>query len=171
LSRSKCLEARWSLSEQELIDYLDSEGNHGCIVGEVDTTFTWIIKNVGIASESAYPHMEGLGPLKKDEKSNIANISNLFDVPKHPVAVAIEADDFTFQFYKFGVYNKSCGHELTNTVLAGGYATYNGTPYWKIKNSWGTEWRESGYMHLPRDYADNTGGLCRIALQASYPVV
>ncbi|EMS49769.1 Ananain [Triticum urartu] len=41
----------------------------------------------------------------------------------------------------------------------------DGTSYWLIKNSWGQNWREGGYMKLQRGT-----GACGVDMLASYPV-
>jgi KDEL-tailed cysteine endopeptidase len=38
-----------------------------------------------------------------------------------------------------------------------------------VRNSWGAEWGESGYIRMKRDTFDKDG-LCGIAMLASYPV-
>jgi hypothetical protein len=45
----------------------------------------------------------------------------------------------------------------------------DGTAYWTVKNSWGTKWGEKGYIRMQKD-GGSDGGLCGIAMEASYPV-
>lgn len=47
------------LSEQELVDcdYYD----YGCDGGNMDTAFTWVIKNGGIDTEADYPYTSSNG--------------------------------------------------------------------------------------------------------------
>ena len=48
-----------------------------------------------------------------------------------PIAIAIEADQTAFQFYKDGVFTAPCGDKLDHGVLAVGYGTWqDGTDYW-----------------------------------------
>ncbi|CAL2251920.1 unnamed protein product [Prunus armeniaca] len=46
----------------------------------------------------------------------------------------------------------------------------DGIKYWLVKNSWGANWSEGGYMRLRKDVGFPKD-LCGIAMYASYPVV
>ena len=90
-------------------------------------------------------------------------------VAHQPVAVAIDAGGFEFQFYTSGVFTGQCGTELDHGVAAVGYGIGDdGMKYWLVKNSWGTGWGEEGYIRMQRDVTAKEG-LCGIAMQASYP--
>jgi KDEL-tailed cysteine endopeptidase len=54
-------------------------------------------------------------------------------------------------------------------VAAVGYGTTRDkTKYWIVKNSWGENWGEKGYIRMQRGVSQ-AEGLCGIAMQASYP--
>ena len=53
--------------------------------------------------------------------------------------------------------------------MVGYGTTLDGTKYWIVRNSWGPEWGEKGYIRMQRGISDKEG-LCGIAMQASYPV-
>uniref|UniRef100_J3N797 Peptidase C1A papain C-terminal domain-containing protein n=1 Tax=Oryza brachyantha TaxID=4533 RepID=J3N797_ORYBR len=94
-------------------------------------------------------------------------------VANQPVAVAIEASGQDFQFYSEGVFTGECGTDLDHGVAAVGYGTTrDGTKYWIVKNSWGDEWGERGYIRMQRGASSSSGssGLCGIAMEASYPI-
>lgn len=84
-------------------------------------------------------------------------------VAAQPVAVTIAAGT-SIQFYSEGVYFGECAPELDHGITVVGYSeTADGTKYWRLKNSWGLDWGEQGYIRMKRDV-----GLCGIAREASY---
>jgi len=89
-----------------------------------------------------------------------------------PVSIAIEADQSGFQFYQSGVFSGTCGATLDHGVLAVGYGTDAGTPYYIVKNSWGLSWGEAGYIRLVDAPTKNRGaGQWGMLAVPSYPVV
>ncbi|KAI9120095.1 hypothetical protein K1719_009064 [Acacia pycnantha] len=169
-----------SLSEQELVD-CDTGVDQGCEGGLMDDAFKFIIKNNGINSEADYPYKGVDGSCNANEEGNhVASIKGYEDVPANseqalqkavvnqPVSVAIDASGSDFQFYKSGIFTGSCGTELDHGVTAVGYGVNDSSEYWLVKNSWGTEWGEEGYIRMQRN-VDAQEGLCGIAMQASYP--
>lgn len=173
-----------SLSEQELVDcaYGIGYGSYGCNGGQMDGAFKYGIQT-GMCSESAYPYTSGTtgtGGSCKD-CNVIAKFSSCADVKPNdqvsfkgavasqPVSVAIQADSAYFQLYKSGVLTSaSCGTNLNHGVLAVGYGTENDTPYWLVKNSWGSSWGDQGYVKILRSDSTNDAGICGIAKQPSF---
>ncbi|CAG4972972.1 unnamed protein product [Colias eurytheme] len=65
-----------------------------------------------------------------------------------PTSIAICAND-EFQSYMGGVYSPRNGcSNINHAVLAVGYGNDGTNDYWIIKNQWGTQWGEQGYMRL-----------------------
>jgi len=92
-------------------------------------------------------------------------------VAQQPVAVAIEADSMAFQLYQTGIITStSCfTKQINHGVTLVGYGTDGGVDYWLIKNSWGINWGESGYVRMKRGVPGP--GECGILELASYPVI
>jgi len=166
-----------SFSEQQLVDCAGSQGNMGCNGGLMDYGFEYIIKNGGLCSEASYPYTARDGTCKSSSCTSAGTISGYTDVPANneaallsaanigPVSVAIEADRSVFQFYSGGVLDSAlCGTNLDHGVLVVGYGTDGAKDYWKVKNSWGASWGESGYIRMVRNK-----NMCGIAEDPSYP--
>lgn len=94
-------------------------------------------------------------------------------VANQPVSVAIDAGSYPFMFYGGGVFDEPCGIVPDHGVLVVGYHRHSsdethGGGYWIIKNSWGKNWGEHGYIKF-RMGMNGGMGQCGIALHASYP--
>ena len=170
-----------SFSEQQLVDCSLTYGNLGCNVGIMQNAFTYI-HDKGITTEEAYPYTGVKTSCKKYIPiTYISSCINVipnelqltYAVMKNPVSVSIEADSRSFQFYKSGVYdNVDCGTNLDHGVLVVGYGSENGKDFWLVKNSWGVNWGESGYIKILRDSVkESTKGMCGIAMDTSYPEI
>ncbi|PON85243.1 Cyseine protease [Trema orientale] len=171
-----------SLSEQELVD-CDNEQNQGCNGGLMEYAFEYIKKRGGLTTETYYPYKAEDGSCDASkENSPAVSIDGHENVPENdedalqkavanqPVSVAIDAGSSDFQFYSEGVFNGYCGTELNHGVAVVGYGTtLDGTKYWIVRNSWGPEWGEKGYIRMQRHVSDKEG-LCGIAMEASYPI-
>ncbi|KAL9235592.1 hypothetical protein vseg_010338 [Gypsophila vaccaria] len=170
-----------SLSEQELVD-CDTKQNQGCNGGLMPVAFDFIKKNGGITTEELYPYTAQDGTCDTS-KMNAPKVSIdghelvpendedalLKAAANQPVSVAIDAGGQDMQFYSEGVFTGECGTELDHGVAVVGYGTtQDGTKYWIVRNSWGEEWGEKGYIRMERGVSAKEG-LCGIAMEASYP--
>ncbi|XP_073133740.1 senescence-specific cysteine protease SAG39-like [Henckelia pumila] len=170
-----------SLSEQELVD-CDIKNNEGCDGGLMNEAFEFIIHQ-GLSTEANYPYRGENGMCnRKKESWRVAKITGYENVPsedesallkavaKQPVSVAIDASGPTFRFFAGGIYTGECGTDLDHGVTVVGYGkSKSGKKYWLVKNSWGAEWGEGGYVKFERDVGAKKG-LCGIAMDASYPI-
>lgn len=174
-----------SLSEQQLVDCSNAYGNEGCWGGLMDQAFNYIVDNKGLCSESAYPYLAVGGTCLSDNCTSVpgTDIKTCYNVPtndeytlgyfvsKQPVSIAIQADSDSFQHYVSGVYNDpSCyTGELDHGVLAVGYNDTAPSPYYLVKNSWGKDWGDQGYIYLARDPKGQGPGMCGLTLYSSFP--
>mmetsp|Transcript_6171 Transcript_6171/g.15491 ORF Transcript_6171/g.15491 Transcript_6171/m.15491 type:complete len:408 (+) Transcript_6171:160-1383(+) len=176
-----------ALSEQNLLDC--DHKDLGCRGGLMDNAFKFDEKTGGLCSEADYPYVAKQGSQCLTNCTDVPGtiVKTFYDVPKgspkslmaalamQPISVAVQANQFVFQFYKTGVLtDDSCGKmgQLDHGVLAVGYGTDQETqePYWLVKNSWGATWGENGYIKMSRK-SKNEFGMCAILKMASYPVV
>jgi len=175
-----------SLSEQELVDCAGLRyGSNGCSGGLMDGAFNFAIDK-GLCLESSYTYTSGVSQTGGTCKtcSAVVSVDECFDVKANdqvalkeavsirPVAIAIEADTRYFQSYSSGVLTSAtCGTTLDHGVLIVGYGEEDGQKYWIVKNSWGTTWGDAGYLKIARSESTNDGGICGIAMEASFVTV
>jgi C1A family cysteine protease len=131
-----------ALSVQQMMDCSKSEGNQSCSGGLMTAGFEFIIKNNGSCTEASYPYMA------KDREvcgscSPIAIISSYTEVGQNdvelakavtlgPVATAINAAEFAYQFYSSGILTEACSSDANHGTLVVGFGTWDDTPYWKV---------------------------------------
>jgi cathepsin L len=167
------------LSEQNLVDCSDNQGNQGCDGGLMTQAMDYIISNGGIDTEASYPYTAQDGTCQYNPANSGGTLSSYTNVQSGseedlqnkvttaPVSIAIDASHSSFQFYSSGIYvEPDCSSsQLDHGVLAAGYGSLNGKAYWRVKNSWGTDWGLSGYILMARN-ADNQ---CGVATMATIP--
>jgi len=165
-----------SVSEQQLVDCDGS--NDGCSGGWPHTAFDHYLRfNVGVCSESSYPYTGRDGScslsscsiaIAKDVVTGHTDVGMSSAGLKsalsgQPVSVTVNAGQL--QFYGNGVVTGTCSGQINHAVIAVGYGT-DGTDYFNIRNSWGTNWGESGYIRLGQN-----GGLQGTACLYQYAPV
>ncbi|PNI22819.1 CTSS isoform 4 [Pan troglodytes] len=171
-----------SLSAQNLVDCsTEKYGNKGCNGGFMTTAFQYIIDNKGIDSDASYPYKATDQKCQYDSKYRAATCSKYTELPygredvlkeavanKGPVSVGVDALHPSFFLYRSGVYYEpSCTQNVNHGVLVVGYGDLNGKEYWLVKNSWGHNFGEEGYIRMAR----NKGNHCGIASFPSYPEI
>jgi len=163
-----------SLSEQDFIS-CDRTRDRGCSGGN----YVWALEDYasqhGVAAESDFRfgdvskgcamsarYVLASGQVEFVEGNELAMMTAL---QSGPLAVAISAYQPTFVHYSQGVFAdaQGCGTTVDHSVLIVGYGTAaDGTPFWRIKNSWGAGWGEAGYMRMAR-----LGNLCGVQTQVN----
>lgn len=162
------------LSVQELSDCAPSR--------TLDSYWNYIIDHHGLCSAADYPSHQHSGCMKCNgprypissartvkQKSSEALAAALCE---GPVAVAIEADQNSFQLYQSGILESKCGTNLDHLMLLVGMGKEGDSEYWKLQNSWGADWGEGGFMRMCKNCGMNDGaGECGILLDATFPVI
>ena len=121
------------------------------------------LEETPVYTESAYPYKGVDEKCNLPEQGGVAKLTGFQDIKANspmsfkaalaegPVAVAIDASTFHFQFYRKGIIKKWCGTRLDHGVLAVGYGTEDGVDYYVVKNSWGPKWGDHGFFKVLRN--------------------
>ncbi|XP_034032414.1 pro-cathepsin H [Thalassophryne amazonica] len=170
------------LSEQQLVDCAQAFNNHGCNGGLPSQAFEYIKYNKGIMTEEDYPYTASDDPCMYEPSLAAAFVKDVINITendemgmvdavgtRNPVSLAFDVTS-DFMSYHQGVYTstecRNTPDKVNHAVLAVGYGTENGLPYWIVKNSWGSRWGMNGYFLIERGK-----NMCGLATCASFPVV
>ena len=93
-------------------------------------------------------------------------------VATKPNVVGVDANNLGFLFYKSGIITTKSRCKMGKTchvVAVVGYDTTGDTPYWLVKNSFGTDWGEDGYVRI--EITNDWPGVCGINYGTwAYPI-
>jgi len=171
------------LSEQQLTDCTYASPRDGCTGGWYHDCWTYVMQ-AGQELIEYYPWKAATKSATCSYSSNSVRVGvssfSYVDqceptiqsrvVSNGPISVAIWASN-NFTSYKSGIYtDSSCPTDMktvNHAVTIVGYGTSGSTPYWIVRNSWGSSsWGLSGYMLMQRGV-----NMCNIAAYAAYPTV
>jgi len=156
--------------------------SQGCNGGWTERAYNYVTKNGGLEQESDYPYTNAqyngatgtcnanyakakitvasyttiAGANVKTIESNMA----AYVQATGPLSICLDASQFNS--YRGGIMS-ACTTSVNHCVQAVGVDTAGG--YWKVRNSWGTAWGESGYIRL--SYGANT---CALTNDATWVV-
>ncbi|OBS82500.1 hypothetical protein A6R68_23507 [Neotoma lepida] len=153
------VEGQWFLNRGTLL----SLSEQGGLETEDDYSYQGHVQTCSFSAQRAKVYINDSVELSKNENNMAAWLAQ-----KGPISVAINA--FGMQFYRHGIAHplrSLCSPWLIDhAVLLVGYGNRSNTPFWAIKNSWGSNWGEEGYYYLYRG-----SGACGVNTMASSAVV
>jgi hypothetical protein len=140
-----------SLSEQQIVDCTKSLiGNKGCKGGNGPSSLAYV-KIYGVTTDLIYPYTQKEGTCQMQGGQH--KIKGHYLVSKSeadykmalqqtgPMYVSLSAQNW--ENYKSGIFS-NCNMSNNHAVLLVGWDQDS----WIIKNSWGVNWGESGYIRL-----------------------
>jgi len=148
-------------------------GTGGCNGAIAELGFTYI-KNKGIATEADWPYKATTGVCNETAHTKVATVTGCVKLAENnytdlmtavatlgPIAVSVDAKKWSA--YTKGIYNgcdTEVDYDIDHAVQLVGYGTENGTAYWIVRNSWGPNWGEAGYIRLLR-HTDGSSQWCK----------
>ena len=146
--------------------------DYGCGGGNTETAFEYVKNAGGIESETQYPYTsyyDVTGDCVSSSKNFVVTVDNYYSLSDEdsmishifstgPISVCLDASSWSS--YVSGIIT-TCGMDVDHCVQAVGINMEDG--YWIVRNSWGTEWGNEGYIWLQ---AGNN--MCNIAYDPTY---
>lgn len=173
-------------SAQELVACVPNPqecgGQGGCKGATVELGMAWILKN-DLRSAREVPYLAADSSCSRTSLLNLHSSSNgkrhahggatsfgltaFQTLPSNKMAplmravaekgpIAISAAASGWFLYKRGIFDRCNSWILDHAVTLYGYGQENGQKYWLIRNSWGSDWGEKGFIRLLRTDADDT---------------
>jgi len=191
-SATEAIESQWflaghtlvSLSPQQIVDCDKGRGDEGCNGGDTPTAYEYVIAAGGMDTMTDYPYTAEDDTCAFKSSEIAASIKNWTYITQNknetemqlkllangPLSICVDAE--SWQLYIGGVISDLCGDSLDHCVLITGYDDAyvdwvdETVQIWKIRNSWGADWGESGYVYVERGY-----DLCGVADEVTIPLV
>jgi len=175
------------VSEQDIVDCSTaSHGNNGCDSGNTMKSFKYINENGFVTKRSVYPYENALGRCRSKRRESAGTVDGyemVLGMPKEdkmamvvgldgPVTIMLQYMPESFYQYDGGIYDDpACGkidpyNPGAHAVAIVGYGSEGGKDFWIIRNSWGPEWGEKGYMRMVRGKT-----MCALHIKVILPVV
>lgn len=167
-----------TFSPEQLVQCSTEQGNDGCNGGDYSGAYQYLHDH-SFELDANYPYTSYYGTTggpcaydasKGKVKTLVADNSLSGDEScmahyvqtTGPLAIAVDASSWSSYW---GGIMSNCGDSVDHAVQIVGVKPGSGG-YWKIRNSWGTYWGESGFIRLA--YGQNT---CDLTYEAWYSSV
>jgi len=163
-------------SEQQLVDCgFGKNGANGCDGAYTYAYAKWVADNKkGLVHESQYPYLNKKPKLScpknlktYNQGAKVTDSYHTYDgdeetmkklIAEHgAIGTSVRATG-PFEDYSGGIFAGCTSNATDHAVTAVGYGTENGVDYWLIKNSWGSDWGEGGFIRIKRGV-----GMCGVA--------
>merc|ERR1712166_1353833 len=124
------------------------------------------VRDHGIDTEASYPYTSAAGYAAACQASSGTQAA--IQVTSHivvesdedamaawvtkngPLSISVDAMTQYWWPYTSGIMSTCCNTDVDHAVLIVGFGVENGQKYWLVKNSWGENWGEQGYIRLER---------------------
>lgn len=156
--------------------------SYGCSGGWPYWAYNYVQSAGGLATEASYPYSSynGVtGTCHADSSNYVIGVTGYTQITTEsamadymlttgPISICIDAS--SWGTYSSGIMSaRQCGTYINHAVQAVGVNTEGSTPFWRVRNSWGTSWGENGFIRF--EYGKNACGVTYSATVVSVSVV
>jgi len=171
----RTLQTSYLLSAEQIVQCDKTSG--GCNGGTTESAYNYVKRAGGIETEADYPYTSSAGTtgtcsytqsksvITVTGYTAVSGESNMASYVQATGPLSICIDASSWNSYTGGIMS-TCGKRVDHCVQAVGVYPASTDGYWKVRNSWGTSWGESGYIRLA--YGQNT---CAITNDPTYASV
>ena len=169
-------------SEQQLVDCgYQQNGANGCNGAPSYSYIKYVAdSSLELTHESTYPYLNTAPlltcPTTEPYNTGAKIVGNYYSysgdeeklkalVAEHGAVVTSVAAAGPFSNYGGGIFSGCTSSDTDHAVTVVGYGTSDGEDYWLIKNSWGTDWGEGGFIRLKRGV-----GMCGVGEALAVPL-
>lgn len=168
-SATATCESYWALAGNPLIELSVQQSvdccseAYGCMGGWPSWAYESLIAEGGLETEASYPYVAVNQHCRFNSSKIAAKIVDWATVTSDknetlmqqwvatqgPLSVCVDAS--TWSSYKGGIIMNNCGTWIDHCVQIVGYGvSEKGIPFWNVRNSWGTDWGQDGYLQVYR---------------------
>jgi hypothetical protein len=144
----------------------------GCDGGNTETAFEYVKNAGGLETDEVYPYTsyyDVTGSCTSNSADYVVTVADYYSLSDEdsmishifstgPISVCLDASSWSS--YVSGIIT-TCGMDVDHCVQAVGINMDEG--YWIVRNSWGTEWGNEGYIWLA-----SGSNMCNIAYDPNY---
>jgi hypothetical protein len=144
----------------------------GCDGGNTETAFEYVKNAGGLETDEVYPYTsyyDVTGSCTSNSADYMVTVADYYSLSDEdsmishifstgPISVCLDASSWSS--YVSGIIT-TCGMDVDHCVQAVGINMDEG--YWIVRNSWGTEWGNDGYIWLA-----SGSNMCNIAYDPNY---
>jgi len=148
------------LSMEQIVDCDTAGEDQGCEGGFPTGAYQYVQSAGGIDSYASYPYTAGegqAGQCQFSQQNVVTNVASYQTISGEtglyqqastagPVSVCVDASSWSG--YSGGILTQ-CGNNVDHCVQLTGYMNYGQSgAYWVVRNSWGTNWGENGFIWI-----------------------
>jgi len=145
---------------EQIVDCDTAGEDQGCEGGFPTGAYQYVQSAGGIDSYASYPYTAGegqAGQCQFSQQNVVTNVASYQTISGEtglyqqastagPVSVCVDASSWSG--YSGGILTQ-CGNNVDHCVQLTGYMNYGQSgSYWVVRNSWGTDWGENGFIWI-----------------------